>query len=241
MIKRTIKISTSLTVIMLVGVFHFSALKMKGLSAGTSKPKDSLRACKHWEIVKEKSSKINDISKSNPSLHTGQYLKEMMRLLLIEEKNVRNSIRDVQKKHKELIVLYPQLTTHHAIVLEDDAGTYKDGVYVNNKKVIVIHYNKDNEIKCIVLDSKSRHVYNPHVWTRKIIRLYYPYVRIIELDTYRRNYRLHGYLEKTSPAIQLKALRLMNKNLRATLYSMDALIAAYYDLREKKSDWQINF
>jgi hypothetical protein len=95
-------------------------------------------------------------------------------------------------------------------------------------------------MKCVVLDSFTRAVYNPQSWTRKIIRLYYPNVQTMELETKRHNYRMHGTLENASPEIQLRALRMTYLNLRTALYSMDMMIAAYYDLRNKKNEWQVN-
>src|SRR5690606_35877764 len=95
-------------------------------------------------------------------------------------------------------------------------------------------------IDCVVLDSFTRSVYNSGQGTRKIVRLYYPNIQTLELETLREHYKAKGSLELMSPEIQLKGLRLVFSNLRAALYSMDMLIAAYYDLREKQNDWQIN-
>ena len=182
---------------------------------------------------------LSNISLGN-NPREGQYRAEMERLLGIEISNVQKAVRDVERKHKELIVLYPQLKAYQEIALEDVPGAYRDGEYVNSKKLIVMHYNDQGVIDCVVLDSMTRSIYNPTQWTRKVIRLYYPNIQTLELETSRHNYKLRGSLEATSPEIQLKALRLVFSNLRAALYSMDMLIAAYYDLREKKSDWQIN-
>ena len=39
----------------------------------------------------------------------GQYRREMERLLKVEISNVRNSVEDVQRKHTELVKLFPSL------------------------------------------------------------------------------------------------------------------------------------
>lgn len=197
---------------------------------------------KEYERLKAEGKKpglLSNISLGN-NPREGQYRAEMERLLGIEISNVQKAVRDVERKHKELIVLYPQLKSYQEIALEDVPGAFRDGEYVNSKKLIVMHYNEQGVIDCVVLDSMTRSIYNPTQWTRKVIRLYYPNIQTLELETHRHNYKLRGSLESTSPEIQLKALRLVFSNLRAALYSMDMLIAAYYDLREKKSDWQIN-
>ena len=194
---------------------------------------------KRLEGLGKKPGLLSNISLGN-NPREGQYRAEMERLLGIEISNVQKAVVDVERKHKELIVLYPQLKAYQEISLEDVPGAFRDGEYVNSKKLIVMHYNDQGVIDCVVLDSMTRSIYNPTQWTRKVIRLYYPNIQTLELETSRHNYKLRGSLETTSPEIQLKALRLVFSNLRAALYSMDMLIAAYYDLREKKSDWQIN-
>lgn len=71
------------------------------------------------------------------------------------------------------------------------------------------------------------------------MRIYYPSIQTIELETLRQNYQIVEELVNSSPEIQLKAFRKVFINLRTALYSMDMLIAAYYDRRNKKHDWQI--
>ncbi len=170
----------------------------------------------------------------------GQYRQEMERLLRLEINNVKSALEDVAAKHKELIRLYPEFEDYQEIVLEDVPGTWRDGIYVNSKKMIIFHYDDNKELDCVVLDSVTRSIYGPNQWTRKLIRLYYPNIQTMELQTLRHNYSLEETLEKTSPEIQLRALRLIFLNLRTALYSMDMMIAAFYDLRNKKNDWQIN-
>ncbi len=170
----------------------------------------------------------------------GQYRREMERLLKIEISNVRNAIEDVQKKHTELSKLFPQLEGYQEIVLEDTPGAWRDGVYVNSRRVLAIHYGAESKLSCVVLDSITRAVYNEGQWTRKLIRLYYPNIHTLEMESIRHNYTLTHTLETAAPEIQLRALRLIYNNLRTALYSMDMQIAAYYDLRNKKNEWQIN-
>lgn len=170
----------------------------------------------------------------------GQYRREMERLLKVEISNVRNSVEEVQRKHTELVKLFPQLEGYQEIVLEDTPGAWRDGVFVNQKRLLAIHYLGNSRIKCVVLDSITRDVYNEGQWTRKVIRLYYPNIHTLEMESIRHNYQLTRTLETAAPEIQLKALRLVYNNLRTALYSMDMKIAAYYDLRNKTNEWQIN-
>ncbi len=231
--------------------------KLTGRKVKLRKPGNKLRECPNRSIVEGKvaeKKKQDDallaqgkkpglLSKlslgNNP--REGQYRAEMERLLGIEIANVKRAVLDAQVKHKELIVLYPQLKNYQEIILEDVPGAWRDGVFVSSKKLIIMHYDDNGDIGCVVLESFTRSIYNPGQWTKKMIRLYYPHIQFVELETLRHNYRLYRSLEFTSPEIQLKGLRLVFGNLRAALYSMDMLIAAYYDLREKKNDWQINF
>lgn len=216
-------------------------------TAGGSKKKprevqDPMRACANRDkqpIIPEGELLLDSNSWGN-NPQEGQYRQEMERLLRIEISNVRRSLKDVSDKHKDLIELYPEFSNYQEIVLEDVPGTWRDGVYVNSKRLIVFHYSPEGELDCVVLDSMTRSIYGANDWTRKIIRLYYPNIQTMELHTLRHNYVLGGTLDKTSPEVQLRALRLVFLNLRTALYSMDMMIAAFYDLRNKKNEWQIN-
>jgi len=179
-----------------------------------------------------------------------QYREEMERLLTVEIENVKKAVADVESKHKRLIQLYPKLQYYNEIVLEDVPGAWREGEYVNSKKVLSLTYTISQDgvphLNCLVMDSMTRNVYNPDQWTRKIMRLYYPNVQMVELETHRHNFQLPKLgqpaitLEATSPEIQLRALRFIYLNLRTALYSMDMLIASYYDKRNRKNEWQIN-
>lgn len=210
------------------------------------KPKDPMRECKNREkqpFIPEGELLLDSDSWGN-NPQEGQYRQEMERLLRIEIANVRRSLKDVSEKHKDLTRLYPEFSQYQEIVLEDVPGTWRDGVYVNSKRLIIFHYKGDDpdkrELECVVLDSMTRSIYGANEWTRKIIRLYFPNIQTMELHTLRHNYVLGGTLDKTSPEVQLRALRLVFLNLRTALYSMDMMIAAFYDLRNKKNEWQIN-
>ncbi len=214
---------------------HTSKVELK-------KPADSLRECRDADRYK-KSTKENlilpDIAWGN-NPQEAEYRSEIIRLLQIELNNVDLAIKDLVSKHKELIKLYPELERYQEIVLEDNPGSWRDGIFVNSKKVLAIHYGDDGGISCIVLDYMIRGVEHYDWWTRKIMRIYYPSIQTIQLETLRQNFKLEETLEVSSPEIQLKALRNVFINLRTALYSMDMLIAAYYDRRNKKHDWQIN-
>ncbi len=179
-----------------------------------------------------------------------QYREEIERLLTIEIGNVKTAVKDVEQKHKRLMQLYPRLQYYNEITLEDVPGAWREGDYVNSKKTLSLTYDIGADgvpkLKCLVMDSMTRNVYHPDQWTRKLMRLYYPNVQMVELETHRHNFQMPTMgapaitLESTSPEIQLRALRLIYLNLRTALYSMDMLIASYYDKRNRKNEWQIN-
>ncbi|GIX42865.1 MAG: hypothetical protein KatS3mg129_2598 [Leptospiraceae bacterium] len=205
------------------------------------KPTDSLRECKEPEKYRKTTPDkliLPDIAWGNNPQEV-EYREEIIRLLKIEIANVEQAIKDLVNKHKELIKLYPELKEYQEIILEDNPGSWRDGIFVNSKKVLALHYNSNGEIDCIVLDSMIRGVDQYEWWTRKIMRIYYPSIQTIQLETLRQNFRMLESLENSSPEIQLKALRKVFINLRTALYSMDMMIAAYYDRRNKKHDWQI--
>lgn len=207
------------------------------------KPKDKLRECPYRaEQPKASSDPTKPIFYkttwgNNPQ--EGQYRAEMERLLTSELANVASAVADVEKKHAQLIELYPQLTKYQEIIIEDVPGVWRDNDFVSSKKLIVFHYNKEKKLDCVVLDSISRSIYQDNTWTRKLLRLYYPNVQSMEMETRRHNFEDRGTLDRTSPEVQLKALRLVFLQLRTALYSMDMMIAAYYDRRNKRNFWQI--
>lgn len=205
------------------------------------KPTDPLRECKSHDKYKKTNAEdliLPDIAWGN-NPQEAEYRQEVIRLLKLEISNVNQAIIDIVIKHKELIKLYPELKEYQEIILEDNPGSWRDGIYVNSKKVLAIHYTADGNVDCVILDSMIRGVDKYELWTRKIMRIYYPSIQTIELETLRHNFRLEESLENSSPEIQLRALRRVFINLRTALYSMDMLIAAYYDRRNKKHDWQI--
>lgn len=216
--------------------------QISNISVELKKPTDSLRECKAFDKYK-KANKDNlilpDIAWGN-NPQEAEYRAEVMRLLQIELNNVDTAIKDIVNKHKELVKLYPEFQNYQEIVLEDNPGSWRDGIFVNSKKVLALHYGSNGEIECVVLDYMIRGVEHYEWWTRKIMRIYYPSIQTIQLETLRQNFRLEESLETSSPEIQLKALRNVFINLRTALYSMDMLIASYYDRRNKKHDWQIN-
>lgn len=210
-------------------------------------PADPLRICKGRSVHKQKSESLtNEDGLILPESSWGnnpqekEYREEVTRLLKLEIANVKKAVTDVAEKHERLIELYPQLKNYQEIVLEDNPGSWRDGVYVNSKKVLAMHYDEQGDMTCLVLDSMTRGVYQTAQWTRKVIRLHYPYVQTMEVYTERQNFNDQASLENTSPEVQLKAFRLVFSNLRTALYSMDMMIAAFYDRRRKIHEWQIN-
>ena len=228
-------------------ISFLTLIALTGVSAQSEdsslhKPEDSLRECKHADEYRKAGADeliLPAISWGN-NPQEGEYRREIERLLKLEIQNVNGAIEDVVSKHKELVKLYPQLQKYQEIILEDNPGAWRDGLLVNSKKVLSLHYNDNGNIDCVVLDSMIRGVNMYELWTRKIMRLYYPSIQTLELETQTHNFRIVEGLENTSPEVQLKALRLVLQNLRTALYSMDMLIAAYYEQRNKRNEWQIN-
>lgn len=212
-----------------------------------NEPTDQKRVCEGRDKHKKKSETLtNEDGLILPESSWGnnpqekEYREEVTRLLKLEISNVKDAVTDVAEKHRQLIELYPKLKTYQEIVIEDNPGSWRDGVYVNSKKVLAMHYDDQGEMTCLVLDSMTRGVYQTAQWTRKIIKLHYPYVQTMEIYTERQNFKDDASLEHTSPEVQLKAFRLVFSNLRTALYSMDMMIAAFYDRNRKIHEWQIN-
>ncbi len=209
-------------------------------------PTDVLRKCTNPELLKLNSTDSPVLQNTSSMGSDGnnpqevEYWREIRRLLLIEIQNVKTAMGEVEKKHLALITLYPQLSRYHEIIIEDVPGAWGDGVFVNSKIILSLHYDDKQQMNCLVLDSMIRSVYNPDQYTRKLIRLYAQNVQALELETRRHNFRLMENLTNTAPEIQIKAMRLVYQNLRTALYSMDMMIAGYYQFKLKQNEWQIN-
>lgn len=215
----------------------------------TEKKVDPMRECpnraKQTELNNAEKTEgliLKEVSWGNNPQET-QYRNEVIRLLRLEIENVATAVSDIEAKHKELIRLdrFSSLHNYQEIVLEDNPGAWRNGIFVNSKKVLAMHYSDDGKLECLVLDSMERGVYNTSLWTRKVLRMYTPYVQTMELVTRKQHYNPPvETLESTSPEVQLNAFRLVFANLRTALYSMDMMIAAYYDRRNKRNEWQID-
>ncbi|MCB1326960.1 MAG: hypothetical protein H7A21_20375 [Spirochaetales bacterium] len=235
----------------LSGAFLLAAL---GLSAQSQDVSELNQPSVNTDPERECSSDVPAAAEGGPVLdesnwgnnpQEGQYRREMRRILAIEVENVQRALQDVQRKHAELIAIYPEFSSYQEIVLEDVPGTWRDGEYVNSKRIIAFHYEDggaegERRLRCVVLDSMTRNVYGQNQFTRKIMRVYTQNVQAIELETFKVNYQQEGRLNYASAEIQLNALRMVFRNLRAALYSMDILIAGYYDRRNQVNYWQID-
>jgi len=223
-------------------LFCFSSVVAQTEEPELKKPEDSTRECNNAQEFRKAGADeliLPAVSWGN-NPQEGEYRREIERLMKLEIQNVNGAILDVVGKHKELIKLYPQLKLYQEIILEDNPGAWREGVFVNSKKVLSLHYSESGDLDCLVLDSMIRGVDRYEHWTRKIMRLYYPSIQTLQLETRTHNLKMLESLENTSPEVQLKALRFVFQNLRTALYSMDMLIAAYYDRRNKRNEWQIN-
>jgi hypothetical protein len=252
------RFGAGLAAVTLAGVLYAQTPPAKNEPAAPSGPgkesPDKLRRCvnedtRSAQVPSDGRPIMSEVAMGN-NPQEKQYREEIERLLTIEIENVKKAVQDVEQKHKRLIQLYPRLTNYNEIILEDVPGAWREGTFVNSKKVLSLTYAVGSDgapkLTCLVMDSMTRNVYYPDQWTRKLMRLYYPNVQMVELETHRHNFQLPKpgqpsiTLEGTSPEIQLRALRLIYLNLRTALYSMDMVIASYYDKRNRKNEWQIN-
>ncbi len=225
-------------------------------SSGVAVEIHPTRRCLNWDERKARfmeQKKTNDALKSqgkaprrlgrrsmgnNPQ--EGQYRREMERLLGIEIDNINRAMTDAQNKHKELTELYPKYKKYQQIIIRYTPGAYIDGSYVASRTAINFHYDDKGKINCLVLENRSRNVYQTSRWTNKYVRLYNPYIQFMELETFRQNYRLMSRLENTSAEIQLKSMRLMYKNIRAAVYIMDVMIARFHHQTGKQAEYQVD-
>ncbi|MBI3395848.1 MAG: hypothetical protein HY042_08435 [Spirochaetia bacterium] len=223
------------------------------VSADRKSPTDPLRTCVKMAPGKVAPAKGDAGHEEEPQIIISEqfegkyenpqekyYREEIIRLLKIEIKNVNRAIHDVETKHKVLIKLYPQFESYQEIILEDVPGAWRSGEFVNARRTLSMGYGNDHNLDCMVLDSTTRNVYNSDLWTRKILRMRDYSVQTLEMETLRHNYRLYETFDNASPEVQLRAFRLVYQSLRTALYSMDMLIAAYYEHKNRKNYYQIN-
>lgn len=174
----------------------------------------------------------------NVASNESDYIKNMAILIKEEIASIQGIVKDIQKKHDKLITLYPQFKYYQEINLEDIPGTYVGTHYLNFRKTVALHYDKDGTMNCLVIDYLSREIYVPNVFTQKFTRMYLPHVQSMEMETIQRQLRVHDYLDNAPPDMQLMVLRRMLDDLRSVAYSLDLQISAYYYTHRKMLEWQ---
>jgi len=201
-------------------------------------PTDPARNCKNIDNQKSKGTDqfVYPESIIEATNYEGRVQKEEMKnLLLTEIAKIKETLAGIEKKHALLIKLYPQLKNYQEITLSDTPGEWENQDYFSYKKVISFHYTPDEKINCVVIDSEKRNVHYVNIWKRKIIRLYIPYIQSMEMESLSHNSRLLETMDDASPEMQLHGMKLMAKHLQESLYSIDLMIASYYNKREKRN------
>lgn len=154
---------------------------------------------------------------------------------------IQGIVTDIKQKHGTITAFMPSVKNYQEIVMADNPGVWRDGHYINEKKVIALTFNDQGEITCIVMDSLERRIYDTGFFTRKVVRVYYPELKVIQLDTYIRNHQLQTILDTEHPELMVRAYKELRSLLKSVNYNMDKLIAAHEYQRERFTDWQMNF
>lgn len=150
-------------------------------------------------------------------------------------------VDDIKKKHTTISGFMPSVKNYQEVVMADNPGVWRDGHYVNEKKVIALTFNEQGDVTCIVMDSLERRLYNSGYFTRKVIRVYYPELKAIQLDTYVQNHYLPTVLDTEHPELIVRAYKEIRTLLKSVNYNMDKLIASHEYQKERFTDWQMNF
>jgi hypothetical protein len=167
------------------------------------------------------------------------YQRETNRLLRQEIEELKQAVSEIEIKRTQLEKIKRVRQTYQLIQLDNATGIVRNGRKSNY--ISRIHFTfKDNRLHCLMLESHTRPVYEPEKWTRKKIRLRFPGIESLELASQRRNMHLLQEMENVDPKHQLELLRRLVLNIKTALYSMDMEIAAYYENRNKKNQWQID-
>ncbi len=167
------------------------------------------------------------------------YQASLNQLLAQEVENLKAAVANVERKRMQLVKIQGTEQPIQVIELENSTGVWRNSQKVNYQAVLHLSY-KNERLHCLILESTTRPIYEPEKWTHKIVRLRFPGIESLELASHRHNLNMLQNLENVDPGHQLELLRLIVRNLQTALYTMDMKIAAYYNLRNKKNEWQIN-
>ncbi len=215
--------------------------------AGPGDGYEELRTCQNREYIRSVAShesKQNSDAAEVKQRYTNVpaanvvYSVSMERLIVLEMENIEQSLKTIAEKYAELQEVTGRRPSPYTMVLEKFPGVWRDGQFVRAEKAMHLHFDEAGQVTCVVLEAMNVPVNLPAHWTRKYIRLYLPHVRILEMETFRKNYRLYNTLNEASIAHRLDGLRVMNEHVRTVVYRMDMEIASFYDRRENRAGWQ---
>ena len=201
---------------------------------------DEARYCKNLENQKSKGSDqfVYPDSVIESTNYEGRIQKEEVKnLLLAEIAIIKETMVHIEKKHALLVKLYPHLKNYQEIKLTDNPGEWENKDYFSYKKIVAFHFDASDKILCVVIDSEKRNVNYESIWQRKLIRLYNPYIQSMEMESLSQNSRIIHTMDDASPEMQLKGMKIMAKHLQESLYSIDLMIASYYNKREKRNGY----
>lgn len=223
-----------------------SLLIMQGFIYAQSPPGgkaiDEIRLCKDLENQKKKGADkfVYPESVIDSTNYEERVQKEEMTNLLIHEiTRIKETISNIERKHAALAKLYPHIKNYQEITLENNPGEWEQKDFYSHRKVVAFHYSGDDKLACIVIDSEKKNVHYDSIWQRKIIRLYIPYIQSMEMESLGHHSRKLETMDNATPEMQLQGLKIISRHLQESLYSIDLMIASYYNKKEKRNPFLI--
>ena len=166
------------------------------------------------------------------------YSIQMQKIVETEINKIKTVLKDIKKTRETYTQAFPKTKKYQELILDYFPIRYKGNRPFNMRTVVSFHYDASGEFNCIVLDSLNRSIEQENIWTHKIIRITFPDIQNIQLDSLRYNYRRVAYTKSFSKDVQFSILRSVFYNLLKARYKMDSQLAARNYYNAKINVWQ---
>lgn len=205
-------------------------------------PTDSKRTCGNrddWEKTGMYETKKIIVENDEGSM-SKDYWEALDKLIIKEKENLKEASERLSYKHQNLIHYFPKFKRYQELVVENVAGSYKNGEYVSIRKFVSFSFTSNHDLDCIVIESMIRQVDRPEIFTRRLVRIFYPDLDNIQIETLRHNFHRSLNLASSSPEVHLESLRKIQDVIDSSVFMIDMMVSQEIQNQNELIEWQTN-
>lgn len=202
---------------------------------------DPVRTCSGAAPENKPENELTSVEVPENANHESKMYHEALEKLLKDDvENLKLLTQELAEKRKLLAKLTHLKGNYHEIQIENLAGYWYQGRFQSLSKILSFTFTDAGDIDCIVLDRNDREIDYPENWTRKVVRIRYPDLNTIEIETHKENYDSLVYLGGMDVEIRRKAISLLYMALKNAGYTMDIQIAAARSRADNNAEWKVD-